>query len=93
MAITKCLIGEPGCNCAERKEASRTCPAGEPGCDCAEWEEDPWEGVEVEPEPDWWDGPTCTLCDGVGHGYPGSLRPCPLEDRGWGDEPDDRGRW
>lgn len=35
------------------------------------------------PEP-----PTCSLCDAVGHGYPGG-GPCPLEDRGaWDDDRD-----
>jgi hypothetical protein len=33
------------------------------------------------------DGPTCSLCDGIGHGYPGA-GPCPLEERGANDEPD-----
>jgi len=33
------------------------------------------------------DGPTCSICDGLGHGYPGG-GPCPLEDRGYWD-PDD----
>ena len=29
---------------------------------------------------DWdWEGPTCSICDGLGHGYPGG-GPCPLED-------------
>lgn len=32
----------------------------------------------------WDEGPTCSLCDGLGHGYPGG-GPCPLEDRGWDD--------
>ena len=27
------------------------------------------------------EGPTCSLCDGLGHGYPGG-GPCPLEERG-----------
>lgn len=27
---------------------------------------------------DWTEGPTCSICDGVGHGYPGA-GPCPLE--------------
>lgn len=27
------------------------------------------------------EGPTCSICDGVGHGYPGG-GPCPLEMRG-----------
>jgi hypothetical protein len=26
--------------------------------------------------------PTCSICDGAGHGYPGA-GPCPLEDRGY----------
>ncbi len=29
-----------------------------------------------------YEGPTCSLCDAVGHGYPGA-GPCPLEDRGY----------
>lgn len=28
-----------------------------------------------------YEGPTCSICDGLGHGYPGA-GPCPLEDRG-----------
>jgi hypothetical protein len=28
-----------------------------------------------------YEGPTCSLCDALGHGYPGGP-PCPLEDRG-----------
>lgn len=31
---------------------------------------------EQQPE-----GPTCSICDGLGHGYPGGP-PCPLEERG-----------
>jgi hypothetical protein len=31
-------------------------------------------------------GRSCSICDGLGHGYPGG-RPCPLEDRGF-YEPD-----
>lgn len=27
------------------------------------------------------EGPTCSICDGLGHGYPGA-GPCPLEERG-----------
>lgn len=27
------------------------------------------------------EGPTCSLCDALGHGYPGA-GPCPLEERG-----------
>lgn len=38
-------------------------------------------------EPDY-EGPSCSICDGLGHGYPGG-RPCPLEDRGWADAMDD----
>ena len=33
---------------------------------------------------EWDEGPTCSLCDGLGHGYPGGP-PCPLEERGWDD--------
>lgn len=33
------------------------------------------------------EGPTCSICDGLGHGYPGG-RPCPLEDRGYSDGAD-----
>lgn len=29
-----------------------------------------------------YDAPTCSICDGVGHGYPGG-GPCPLEEQGW----------
>ena len=35
-----------------------------------------------------WEGPTCSICDGLGHGYPGG-GPCPLEDRG-AYEPEER---
>lgn len=35
------------------------------------------------------DPQTCSLCDGVGHGYPGA-GPCPLEERGWMDAEMDR---
>lgn len=35
---------------------------------------------------DWDEGPTCSICDGLGHGYPGGP-PCPLEMRG-ADEAD-----
>jgi hypothetical protein len=27
---------------------------------------------------DYYEGPCCSLCDGLGHGYPGG-GPCPLE--------------
>ena len=37
----------------------------------------------VEPEQ------TCSLCDGLGHGYPGA-GPCPLEERGYDNEYEDR---
>jgi hypothetical protein len=30
---------------------------------------------------EFYEGPTCSLCDGLGHGYPGG-GPCPLEERG-----------
>jgi hypothetical protein len=36
-----------------------------------------------------WEGPTCSICDGLGHGYPGGGF-CPLEDRG---EPEPEERW
>lgn len=32
------------------------------------------------------EGPTCNLCDGLGHGYPGA-GPCPLEERGADEGP------
>lgn len=32
------------------------------------------------------EGPTCSICDGLGHGYPGGP-PCPIEDRGYNDGP------
>ena len=32
------------------------------------------------------EGRTCSICDGVGHGYPGG-GPCPLEDYDYSDEP------
>jgi hypothetical protein len=35
--------------------------------------------------------PTCSLCDGVGHGYPGA-GPCPLEETGE-DDPRERELW
>jgi hypothetical protein len=35
-----------------------------------------------------WEGPRCSLCDGLGHGYPGGGF-CPLEDRG-AYEPEER---
>lgn len=31
--------------------------------------------------PDFDEGPCCSICDGLGHGYPGGP-PCPLEERG-----------
>lgn len=36
--------------------------------------------------PEWDEGPTCSICDGLGHGYPGG-RPCPLEERDYSGEP------
>jgi hypothetical protein len=44
---------------------------------------------EMAPDEDQYgySGPTCSLCDAPGHGYPGA-GPCPLEERGsW--SPDD----
>jgi hypothetical protein len=38
------------------------------------------------------DPPTCSLCDGIGHGYPGA-GPCPLEERGAMDADADRERY
>ena len=38
-----------------------------------------------------WEGPSCSLCDALGHGYPGGP-PCPLEDRGEYD-PCERELW
>jgi len=38
-----------------------------------------WVADLNEPEEEW--PPTCSLCDGLGHGYPGA-GPCPLEERG-----------
>lgn len=40
---------------------------------------------------DYDDGPTCSICDALGHGYPGG-RPCPLEERG-AYEADLQDRW
>lgn len=39
-----------------------------------------------------YEGPTCSLCDGLGHGYPGG-GPCPLEERGWAEAEADRLRY
>lgn len=49
------------------------------------------EAEEVIYGPEGYEGPTCSICDGLGHGYPGG-RPCPLEDRGWDDDGSDT-RW
>lgn len=38
-----------------------------------------------------YEGPSCSICDALGHGYPGG-GPCPLEDRGY-DEDDSSERW
>lgn len=44
--------------------------------------EDSGDVEDWDPEDAWWDDrPTCTICDGLGHGYPGG-GPCPLEERG-----------
>lgn len=46
----------------------------------------PAKQVEGEEFEEWFDeGPTCSICDGLGHGYPGG-RPCPLEDSYDGDD-------
>lgn len=37
------------------------------------------------------EGPTCSICDGLGHGYPGG-GPCPLE-MGDDDDPYERYLW
>jgi hypothetical protein len=34
------------------------------------------------------EGPTCSICDALGHGYPGG-GPCPLEERGSIDPDED----
>ena len=36
--------------------------------------------------PDGFEGPTCSICDALGHGYPGA-GPCPLEVADYSDEP------
>jgi hypothetical protein len=38
------------------------------------------------------EGPTCSLCDALGHGYPGG-GPCPLEERGWMDAMEEEARY
>jgi hypothetical protein len=40
----------------------------------------------------WDEGPTCSICDALGHGYPGG-GPCPLEDSGWYDPEEERERY
>jgi hypothetical protein len=35
------------------------------------------------------EGPSCNICDALGHGYPGG-GPCPLEETGWADPDSDR---
>jgi hypothetical protein len=47
--------------------------------------------LDVLPADTFDEGPTCSLCDAVGHGYPGA-GPCPLENRGWEDAEEDRRR-
>lgn len=38
--------------------------------------------VEIDDSrPEDYEGPSCSICDALGHGYPGGP-PCPLEDRG-----------
>lgn len=38
-----------------------------------------------------YEGPACSICDGLGHGYPGG-GPCPLEETGE-DDPHERRLW
>jgi hypothetical protein len=38
------------------------------------------------------DPPSCSICDGFGHGYPGA-GPCPLEERGWEDQLEEERRY
>lgn len=45
-----------------------------------------WYGPEAD------EGPSCSLCDALGHGYPGG-GPCPLEERGYWDAEEDRQRY
>lgn len=55
-------------------------PEGLWGCECRECIELQNDAYATyEPE-----GPTCSICDGLGHGYPGGP-PCPLEERGRDD--------
>lgn len=43
--------------------------------------------LPLEEEYDWQDeGPTCSICDALGHGYPGA-GPCPLEVTDYSGEP------
>jgi hypothetical protein len=54
------------------------------------WLDDEGKVTHIEKGYGWGEeGPTCTLCDGLGHGYPGA-GPCPLEMRGWEDAEQDR---
>jgi hypothetical protein len=43
----------------------------------------------AQEEPEGYEGPTCSICDALGHGYPGGP-PCPLEDSGR-YEPEEQG--
>jgi hypothetical protein len=55
-------------------------PEGLWGCECRECvalQDDAYANYEYE-------GPSCSICDGLGHGYPGG-GPCPLEERGRDD--------
>ena len=38
------------------------------------------------------EGPSCSICDALGHGYPGG-GPCPLEERGYWDAEEERSRY
>jgi hypothetical protein len=44
----------------------------------------PWTCEDILAEQAADDERTCTICDGLGHGYPGA-GPCPLEERGGPD--------
>ena len=43
--------------------------------------------VVVPPDEEEPEGPTCSICDALGHGYPGG-GPCPLEVTDYSGEPD-----
>jgi hypothetical protein len=55
---------------------------------------DPIRGTyrRVDEDDQYDEGPTCSLCDAVGHGYPGG-GPCPLEMRGQEDTWEEEARY